>query len=184
MPQGWDWWLRIPNMGFGKDGKGIILRQSISQALGTLGQNTAILIGTKPAILERYRMIKTEVFAGLIGLTSGEGSNLLFGIADGDLSVAEIEEAIELAGAPVGPNDPVDSAIVERYVKWLGASDHEIATEGLIHNHRGGQLIEETIRWTFARTKSWNYFLYNLGAALTTGSSLAVRAKQFGVWVT
>ena len=171
-------------MGFGKDGKGVIIRQSVSQALGTLGANTAIIVGTNIDILERFRMIKSEIYAGLTSLTSTEGANLLFGIAEGDLTLAEIEEAIELTGGPVGPNDPVNEAIAERFVKWLGASDHEIATEGLFHNNMGGQLLEHTIRWTFARTKSWNFFVYNLGAALTTGASVVVRSKSFGVWVT
>jgi len=171
-------------MGFGKDGKGVIVRQSVSQALGTLGANTALIIGTNIATLERFRMLKTEIYAGITSLTSGEGGSLLFGIVDGDLTLSEIEEAIELTGGPVGPNDPVNEAIAMRFMKWLGASDHEIATEGLFHNDEGGQLLAETIRWTFARTKSWNFFVYNLGAALTTGASVVVRAKSFGVWVT
>ncbi len=171
-------------MGFGKDGKGVIIKQSVSQALGALGANAGILIGTKPAILERFRMIKTELFAALTGLTGGEGNNILIGLADGDLSLAEIEEAIEQT-LPLGPNDAVGEAVAERFVKWLGATPvvHATATEKLFTNEKGGHMMSETVRWTYARTKSWNYFVYNLGAALTTGASCTIRAKQFGVWV-
>ncbi len=170
-------------MGFGKDGKGVIMRESRSQALTTLAVNTAIFIGTKLVTLERYRMIKLELTAGINGVTSNEGSNLVIGICDGDLSLAEIEAAIEGAG-PLGPNDSVQEAISERYVKMLGSTNHmEADVEAMFLNKMGGPIIEETIRWTFARTKSWNYFVYNMGSALASGSLVSIRVKSFGVWV-
>ncbi len=43
--------------------------------------------------------------------------------------------------------------------------------------------MEKTLRWTFSRTKSWNFFVYNLGAAITTGATVIIKAKSFGVWV-
>ena len=70
-------------MGFGKDGKGVIIRESRAQVLGALAVGTLIFIGTKLGTLERYRMIKLEVFAAITGLTAGEGDVLLFGISDG-----------------------------------------------------------------------------------------------------
>ncbi len=39
-------------MGFGKDGKGVIIRESKAQALGGLGAGVPILIGAQLAILE------------------------------------------------------------------------------------------------------------------------------------
>ncbi len=170
-------------MGFGKDGKGVIIRESRSQALGGLANNVAIAIGTKLATLERYRMIKLELWASMIGLTGGEGDALIIGIADGDLSIAEIEAAIESNG-PLGPNDAIQAPIAERLVILLGGIDHEIGTEALFHNNEGGFMMSKTIRWTFARTKSWEFFVYNLGTTLTSGSTVQIRAKSFGVWVT
>ncbi len=96
-------------MGFGKDGKGVIIREGRAQAIGALAAATGFLIATKLATLERFRMLKSEVFASIIGLTGGEGTGLVFGLADGDLTLAEIEEAIELGG-PLGPNDIVVAA--------------------------------------------------------------------------
>lgn len=161
----------------------MIIREARSQVLGTLDQQAIVFIDTKLATLERFRMIKNECFATVTGLTSGEGTGLFLGIADGDLTAAEVEAAIELS-APLGPNDSVADAIAERFTKIIGATDHETGTEIVFENQTGGHLMENTIRWTFARTKSWNYFVYNMGNQLTTGSNLLLRAKSFGVWVT
>ncbi len=183
MPQGWDSATRYHNMGFGKDGKGVIIRQSVSQTLGTIDTQTTLILGTNVATLECFRMIKSEVWGGITGLTSGEGTGLFLGIADGDLSVAEIDAALESVG-PLGPNDVVTAAISDRFTKMIGATDHETGTELVFENKMGGHIMEDTIRWTFARTKSWNYFVHNLGNQLTTGANVILRTKSFGVWVT
>ncbi len=181
MPQGWDYRLET-KMGFGKDGKGIILRESRSATLGTIDTQTTAFLGTPLAILERFRIIKTEVWAAITGLTSGEGTGLYLGMSDGDLAVAEVDAALENNG-PLGPNDKILAAISERWTMIFGATDHETGTELVFENENGGHVIEKTLRWTFARTKGWNWFVHNLGNQLTTGSNLILRAKHFGVWV-
>ncbi len=50
-------------MGFGKDKKGSILMESRSQALGALAADAGILIGTKLALTEDFRMLKSNVHA-------------------------------------------------------------------------------------------------------------------------
>ncbi len=170
-------------MGFGKDGKGVIIRQSLNQAIGTLAAQVSLLIGTKPATLERFRIIKAEIYATITGATSGELNGMFLGLADGDFSNAEIEAAIE-ANGPQGPNDQVGEELAERFIMMFGATDRETGTELVFHNDHGGHIMSETVRWTFARTKSWNWFIYNMGAAPTTGASVIIRAKLFGVWVT
>ena len=183
-PQGWDSTsTRYHIMGFGKDGKGVILREARSQALATLDNQAAIIIDTKLATLERFRIIKSELIASITGLTAGEGDGLFIGLADGDFTVGEIEASIENNG-PLGPNDQVAEATSERFTRWFGSLDHEVGTEAIFTNKMGGHIMEEVIRWTFARTKSWNFFVYNMGAQLTTGATVLIRAKEFGVWVT
>ncbi len=170
-------------MGFGKDGKGVIITESRVQALGSLANEAGILIGTNLATLERFRMLKLEIIAAVTSLTSTEGTGLLLGIVDGDYTLAELEAAIESDG-PLGPNDQISEELSERFYKWLGAVDRETGTDALFENNQGGHQMEKTIRWTFARTKSWNFFVYNMGSAITTGATVNVRAKSFGVWVT
>ncbi len=49
-------------MGFGKDGKGVIIRDDPTEALGTLGAKDVIVVVTgKTQITTHFRMIKTEV---------------------------------------------------------------------------------------------------------------------------
>ncbi len=170
-------------MGFGKDGKGVIIRESRSQTLGALAAEAGVIIGTKLATLERFRMLRNEVIATTINGTSTEGTGLIFGLADGQFTLAQIEAAIEADG-PIGPNDTIVEDIADRPVWFSGTMDREQGQEGVFENEMGGHMLVLKPRWTFARTKSWNYFVYNLGATLTTGSSCIFRAKSFGVWVT
>ncbi len=170
-------------MGFGKDGQGVIIRESRSQVLGTLANQTGLLIGTKIATVERFRMLKTEVTSSVIDATAGELGGLVFGLADGDLTLAEIEAAIEVTG-PLGPNDITSTNVAMRPVWFMGGITVPPGTDGLFLNEEGGPTMESKPRWTFASIKSWNFFVYNMGAALTTGATVIIKSKSFGVWVT
>ncbi len=174
-------------LGFGKDNKGVIITEKRNQALLTLGQNTGLILGTKIAILERFRMLKSQVTFTFRGVTATEGAGYLLFLADGDLTLTEIELAIESTG-PVGPNDRPAIAIAERPVFLVGATvgpqgfqSVEMMALDMISN---APVCIVKPRWTFARTKSWNWVLYNNGQAPTTGSTVEVQAKNFGVWVT
>ncbi len=170
-------------MGFGKDGKGVIIREARSQALAGLSNSAGILVGVKLVTLERFRMLKLEVYASITALTSGEGTGLLLGLADGDYIIAEIEAAIE-ANGPLGPNETVEAELAMRPIWFIGAIDRETGTDAIFENEQGGYRLVFNPRWTFSRTKSWNFFVYNMGNNLTTGATVIIRPKSFGVWVT
>lgn len=170
-------------MGFGKDGMGVIIRQGISQALLTLDTDTGLIITAKPALLERFRMLKTEIYANIEGHSAGEARGLSLWLVDGDLTLAQFEEAIETEG-PLGPNDPVQAEVSERFILFVGAGGGG-STPAHVHNAEGnGHLCVLKPRWTFARTKSWNFIVYNIAPQLTTGATINLRVKNFGVWVT
>ncbi len=161
----------------------MIIRESRLQLLGALANSTVIFIDTKLATLERFRTLKCEMFATMVGLTTGEGTGLLIGLCDGQFTVTQVKEAIE-ANGPLGPNDTVTEDQADRPVWFAGAVDRETGTEAIFENEQGGHMMVLKPRWTFARTKSWNFFVYNLGDNLTTGSTVRLRAKSFGIWVT
>ncbi len=172
-------------MGFGKDGKGVIITETRTISLGTLGGSTGIFVGTKLATLERFRMLKSEVMMTVTDVTGDEANGLGLYLVDGDLTLAEAEEAIE-ANGPLGPNDQIlqDQAMrpvfrVDGIPAVVGADP--IAT-GAVNTAKF--LATLNPRWTFARTKSWNWMIYNTGSGLTTGSTGIIHAKNFGVWVT
>ncbi len=170
-------------MGFGKDGKGVIIRETRSQALGVLGSSGGIIIGANLATLERFRMLKSEVVATVVGLTASEGGGMALYLVDGNFTLAEFEASIENNG-PVGPNESDEEELSERFIIWAGGTDHEVSDLGVLHNNEGGTMLEVKPRWTFARTKSWNWILYNHGVTLTTGATIKINCKDFGVWVT
>ncbi len=172
-------------MGFGKDGKGVIIVESRTQALLTLANATGILIGTKLDTVERFRMLKAKIICNLRSMTGMEGNRLVLYLADGDLTLAEIEQMIEGNG-PLGPNDVVGMERAERPVFPVSAvfdcSGADPIASGSTNNSTMITTLEP--RWTFAPTKSWNWVLYNNGIALTTAMTATIRIKSFGVWVT
>ncbi len=171
-------------MGFGKDNKGAIIRELTAITLGALGAQDAVIAGG-PAITDSFRIIKSEVEMVITGLTDNEGGGIYLGLANGALSAAQIEVAMETVG-PLSRSDRVNTEQAERYTKLLGGVDGIVegpATVLRLINKQGGHIVEETIRWTFTNTAGWNWFLYNLGSAMTTGATAQVLAKHFGVWI-
>jgi len=173
-------------MGFGKDGKGVMIAEKRSQALGALPTDTAILLGTKLPTTEDFRMLKAHVRAIITGLTTGEGIGLFIGLAHGDLTTAQIQLAL---GSTQGPVDPGDLDVIDGVMKPVFIVGQmkpvEIAeTEAnFIDALTGAPMIVSKNRWTFSQTISWNWFVYNLGATLTIGSTVKFEATDFGVWV-
>ncbi len=168
-------------MGFGKDGKGVMIRHhDNNDALGTLGALTA-LKSNALTMGEDFRMIKLEVLPNLQGLTANEGP-IMFGIADNALTVAQIAEALGASG-PVDRNDNVSDERAHRFVKLLCQFPFGATSEDTPVNH--GRPIEATIRWTFSDPEGWCFFYFNASAgALQTGAVGRHQATIYGVWVT
>ncbi len=167
-------------MGFGKDGKGVIITEQRSQALSTLAAQTALLIGTKLAMDEDFRMLKAQVHCHISSLDAGDANKLILGLADGNLTVGQIGEAI-LAAGPLNPNEQPEAERAMRPVFWVGA----IALGSVFKDiNTNSPICVVKPRWTFQDTESWNWFVYNQSAgALTTGATALLITKCFGVWV-
>ncbi len=174
-------------MGFGKDGKGVMIIENPTVALGALAAGTAILLTGGVTIQEDFRILRSDIMALIAGLTAGEGIGLLFGIANGELSATEIAQALLVEG-PVDRNDAVSNERAGRNVKVLSALDlygNPSATAGLLRGENGGPIIQSKHRWTYSDPEGWNFFVFNASAGtLTTGSVCDVNVKHFGVWVT
>ncbi len=171
-------------MGFGKDGKGSIIYESRVIAIGGLSVQTGLIITTKPAITEDFRMLKNQLIARITGLTAGEGEGLQLWLVEGDLSLAEFEAAIESIG-PLSRHDVIGNELAMRFAlpigisRWTGETLTKLQFEG-----RDGELIMiSKPRWTFGESTSWNWILYNDGTAITTGATIRLKSKSFGVWV-
>lgn len=101
----------------------------------------------------------------------------MFGIADGGLTDAEIEECLESA-----PSDTNDRPAVEQAGRpvWPLAMIALPDPDGTLPVVSGSW----TQKWTFSNAEAWTYWVYNLDTgALTSGGTLAIFAKIYGVWV-
>ncbi len=157
---------------------GSVLDQS-AIALGTLAAG-ALLSSSGPAMTRGGKIISATLQGGLRGITEGEGP-IMWGIAQADLSDAEIEEFLELEG-PLAPSQVTESEIASR-----GRRIRVLGTVGIghsscvinMHNHKMSGLRFSEASET---TNGWKWWVYNLGAALTTGSTLELFAKLFTQW--
>jgi len=169
-------------MGFGKDKKGVIFRQRDAITLLTLGGQTALKQNNPPAVVDSFRMIKSEGACSIRNgtLVEDDGPVELW-LASDDLSVGEIAEAIAAgSGIPLNRGDVTGNEQALRPVWYLGAL--EFAPKGV-----GAKVMFEwsrTIRWTFSDETAFTLVAVNRGSsALTTGGSLDFFHTAFGVWV-
>lgn len=163
---------------------GAMIRERIvSSALGALANSAAVIVNGL-TLQEDFRLLKSEMFVNITALTGGEASGLIFGIANGELTIAEIEEAIE-ANGPLDLNDRLLKERATRNVKLLAGqgTDRAESTQERFVNDEGGPKIVSKHRWTYSNPEGWNYFVYNTGGSLTTGGLLHVTATHFGLWL-
>ncbi len=172
-------------MGFGKDGKGVILRERNNESLAALASGSGEIFTSKYALVEDFRMISTEINV-TVELVSDAGIHgTVFGIANGNLTIAEIEQVLDGALGPFGPSDRIGEEVAERFVKILGVFENPSGgLEANLHGKHGEPLIRETIRWTFTNTDSWVWFVYNnTGVTMGTGNGVQIMATHYGVWL-
>ncbi len=172
-------------MGFGKDNKGVIMREQASIAIGTLAANTALKVDSGAiGITEDFRMLKSEICAHLDGITATEGEGLMFGICNGELSVSQIAQCLTTDG-PKDPSARTEQETAERFVKILSMIDNDNDGQNVIfRNENGGPIITAKPRWTFSNQTGWDFFVYNDGgSAFTTGATLRLLMTHYGVWL-
>ncbi len=173
-------------MGFGKDGKGIILRETVVLTPGALAAG-AVVKHTGGVILQTtsFRILKTEYFVSQQGAFAGEGDEIIVGIANGALTTAQIAEALNADG-PDDRNDP-DKEEADRAVWLKGPQIKETQLAADTYGEpvpNNGMPMSFSLKWTFTPTEGWDWFAFNpLSGALTTGSVFNITATHYGVWV-
>ncbi len=174
-------------MGFGKDGKGVIMRESATITVGALASG-AVVKHTGGVSLQTtsFRILKTEYFISQNAAFAAEGDEVIIGIANGALSTAEIAASVTNNG-PGDRNDTPEADVSERAVFLVGPQIKETQTATTGYGEpmpNNGMPMEFSLRWTFTPTEGWDWFAFNpLSGALTTGAVFLITAKHFGVWV-
>ncbi len=172
------------SMGFGKDGRGVILRTNEQQTLLTLADGAVKKISSDIVITEDFRMLKAEILAFIDGLTTQEVHGLYLGIANGELSETEIAEAINADG-PTDRNDRLPQERAERAVWLISRFQTDGFTDLFAFVDDDGAPAIWKKRWTFSNGDGWSYFVFNnTGSALTTGANVRLLSTMYGVWLT
>ncbi len=176
-------------MGFGKDGKGAIVKEFTSFALAGLAGQDLILANAGVSLDQSFRILKTILTATLTGITSLEGAGLMLYMTTGDLTEPSVEANIEQNG-PVSRGDPAATEVAGRWVRLVAVSPNATVnlTERSMLNEHGGAILTVKPRWTFIRRRTateggWNWGIYNNGVTLTTGTTCRIAATHYGVWV-
>ncbi len=145
----------------------------VSITLGTVGALDVIGAAGQPMTQNGFTT-STTILALLTGLTAGEGEGLCLGVADGQLSDAEIEAALESAG-PVFKGQRAQSELSGRMVRLIGLVGPQPTELVAV----GTQFAHFWDRWptriAFSEDKPamHHWFVYNASpAALTTGATL------------
>jgi len=169
-------------MGFGKDHKGAIIRETQLLTLGGLAAGASIKAGAL-TLGDDFRILKTEWQISQRGNWGAVGDEVIIGIADNELSVAEIAECIDADG-PLDRNDNLANERAMRPV-WTLIDIKGKSTTVVEEVPNDGMMMTFNLRWTFSNPEGWTFFGHNpLGGALTTGAVFFITAKHFGVWVT
>lgn len=162
-------------MGFGKQGKGVIIyEQNIDIVLGTLASRAA-LSENGPVLTDGFRLLKTEGFVHADGGT--DGRPVTFGICQADMTDAEI--AVCLLSAPLGRQAIAAAETSQRPCFVMG-----VVQDGEVIRFIPEDGIKQT-QWTFPEDSGgWAWFGFNpFDDAMQAGTVLQIRAKHYGVWV-
>ncbi len=177
-------------MGFGKDGKGAIVKENVTLTLGALAADDLLLQNSAVQLDMDFRILRSDITAVLRGITSLEGIGLILYLTQGTLTDAEAEANIEQNG-PLKLGNVVEEEVAERWVRRVGITMAPTVneTERVFTNKWGGALLEIEPRWTFRRARTatdggWNWAVFNSGVVLTTGATVHLLATHYGVWVT
>ncbi len=168
----------VPGMGFGKDGKGVILYDNFATTLSGLTSRDVQDVASR-ALREDFRLIKTEWFVQLA--STNHGDTILFGIAEASLTDAQIEECLEAVAV-----DSDDVPAIEQNARAVFPLDLAVtsydnaAGDGA---ESGPVRGEKTIRWTFKDPSGWSYWFYNLSGATFGTGGINLLLKHYGVWV-
>ncbi len=148
-------------------------------ALGTLATNTAIQMAG-PVTTHDVRLISITGLFSVARLTAGEG-NFMYGISSADLSLSELEAYLENNG-PLTPSDIVGKEVSTRgrYIRVLGK---------LTPSGNGGQAADFLKNVSLSGLKiaedagGYDFWIYNLDDALSTGATFRVATQIFGKWL-
>ncbi len=135
--------------------------------LGTLATKTAIVASFDEVVDDATRVSTIVATWAMEAMTAGDGP-LEVGVAHGDYTLAEIEEYIENTGS-WNESDKVQSReVARRLIRSVGIVS---ADEPRLND---GKPVRTKLNWLLNEGQTLDLWVYNYGAALTTGAVLNV----------
>ncbi len=162
---------------FSENTMAAIVWDVITLTIGALAADTSVNANSKidGSRIQGFRVLRTEYYAALKGSTSGEGPILLY--LNHDLTVAEADATF--AADPQRPKDPTASEAANRPVWPLeiffntAAGNGNVVLKGV-----------KKLGWSFQEGTILKWSARNMSTStLTTGSTVRIFAKHFGVWL-
>ncbi len=162
---------------------GIVYDPSVTITLGTLAAAAAITANSKidGSRLNGFRVLKSELWIGASGKTTGEGP-VVIGLAF-DADAANV--ALAMAADPQADGRQTGDKVANTEAKFpvfpiamIGKAETKIGIESVTMKH--------TLKpqWSAPEGSGLQYFAFNADTgALTTGTVVEIFAKHFGVWL-
>ncbi len=138
--------------------------------MSTLAANTG-LIQNNQSNIQNYKAVSVHECWSIVGLTADDGP-FLFGIQDGELTLAELTEY--LTAAPTDRRDTPQGEQVQRPVQVLGSLGFRLETV---------YVKERVILPTFFENRGFTHWIFNLGVTMTTGATARANGRFFGRWL-
>ncbi len=145
--------------------KGVRTRATL--ALGTLASFDLLVGSLLGSSDNEYRLVSLKATWALDDLTANEGP-ILVGVAHGDYTAGEIEEAIE-ASASINKADKIAEEQANRLVRIVGVLTSQVT----ILND--GRPVKTKLNWAIPEGIAVDFWAYNESTGtLTTGASINV----------
>ncbi len=142
---------------------------------GTLAADDVTQTTFGSTLTEERRFLSIEMSWALTGLAASDGP-LVVGVAHSDYTAAEIEEFLE-AGASWDEGDKVAQEQAKRLVRQVGVLTEE---ETALND---GQPVKTRLNWRIATGDTLQFWIWNRGIQMTTGSLVKVSGHVHTVLV-
>jgi len=142
--------------------------------LGTLAADTLILEPAGDSVDEETWLSSVKALYALQDFTATTGDGpIIIGLAHSDYSAAEIEQWIESTGS-WSKYDLVQQEIAKRKIRRIGTFQQNVQPENLEVMNDGRPLTTKC-GWMLGSGQTVEFWCYNAGLALTTGSQVQIR---------
>ncbi len=164
---------------FSKSEGAQVLWDNLEVTIGALATVSAAIVSSRIDTAKEmgFRILRTDYWAFWRGFTAGEGP-LIFGMTAGQ-SAGNVALAIQADPAGSGPEVLTGRLQANFPVFPLGLMTAEDAAQLMVTKEGTFNM-----RWSIPEGSSMNWWVFNpSGSTFTTGSTLKIIAKHFGVWL-